>query len=205
MRVANLVAIHIAVAAIEIRVMAVVLGLGRTLRQRRQFVTARFGLAELLNTPESLLLAGLGYVAHLHAMRATATPEGVAVAGVGAACTIACLGLMFWTLASWRGLFTGHAVIEGQHVVTRGAFGLVRHPVYLGVFLSWLGGALAFHSWLMVVTLVCYVIPAYVLYARSEERMMLNVFGEDYDAYRKSTPMLIPSIDKLAPLTRNPA
>lgn len=203
MRVANIVLVHVAVAAIEIRVIAVVVGLVRTLRRRREFVTARFGLAELVNTPESLLLAGLGYVAHLHALRTVATPPRVVAAGVGAVCAIACLVLMFWTLASWRGLFTGHAVTEGQRVITHGAFGFVRHPVYLGVFLSWLGGALAFGSWLMAAVLVLYVIPSYVLYARSEERMMLSVFGDDYDAYRRSTPMLVPSIDKLAPLTRS--
>jgi protein-S-isoprenylcysteine O-methyltransferase Ste14 len=202
MRAVNVVLVHVAVVAIEIRVLCVAVGLVRTLLQRRRLVASRFGPIEALLVPESLLLGGLAYAAHLTAMAARPTTSRAVEAAIGATLTVLCLALLLWTVASWRGLFTGHAVVDGQKLVTAGAFGFVRHPVYLGVILSWLGGALAFESWIMAAMCVLYVIPGYVLYARSEERMMMAVFGGDYDAYRLTTPMLIPSIDKLAPLTK---
>jgi protein-S-isoprenylcysteine O-methyltransferase Ste14 len=39
---------------------------------------------------------------------------------------------------------------------------------------------------------VLYVLPAYLLYMRSEEAMMLNSFGAQYSRYRREVPMLVP-------------
>jgi protein-S-isoprenylcysteine O-methyltransferase Ste14 len=38
------------------------------------------------------------------------------------------------------------------------------------------------------------VIPAYLLYIRSEERMMLDAFGDQYACYRGEVPMLVPRL-----------
>jgi protein-S-isoprenylcysteine O-methyltransferase Ste14 len=41
---------------------------------------------------------------------------------------------------------------------------------------------------------VLYVVPVYLLYAQSEERMMLTHFETAYQRYQRSTGMLIPRL-----------
>jgi len=54
----------------------------------------------------------------------------------------------------------------------------VRHPIYLGALLIWSGLSLCFLSYVVAAITALYVIAAYVLYIRSEERIMLDTFGE---------------------------
>jgi protein-S-isoprenylcysteine O-methyltransferase Ste14 len=120
-----------------------------------------------------------------------AVAESIAAA-VGAGVVVSGWAIIVWTFLSWPTLFAGHGVLVDQGLVTRGAYGWVRHPVYLGAFFIWVGLALAFSSGMTFAIVVLYVIPAYVLYIRSEERMMLQSFGHPYDDYRRRVPMLIP-------------
>src|SRR5437667_56865 len=75
---------------------------------------------------------------------------------------------------------------------TGGAYGVVRHPAYLGAVLIWAGLSLCFLSAVGAAITVFYVVPVYLLYIRSEEAMMLECFGEEYRSYRRQVPMLLP-------------
>jgi protein-S-isoprenylcysteine O-methyltransferase Ste14 len=75
------------------------------------------------------------------------------------------------------------------------AYRFVRHPLYLGFFIAfWATPTMtAGHLFFALVT------AAYVLVAvRLEERDLLTALGEDYAAYRKSVPMLIPGLGNAA-------
>jgi len=85
-------------------------------------------------------------------------------------------------------------VLADHRLVTRGAYGFVRHPVYLAAFLIWLALAVGFLSLTAFLVTVLYVIPIYLLYMRSEEAMMLECFGERYGSYRRRVPMLLPRV-----------
>jgi protein-S-isoprenylcysteine O-methyltransferase Ste14 len=76
-------------------------------------------------------------------------------------------------------------------LVTHGAFGLVRHPLYLSILLLWAGGALALGSWLMAAAGVL-LVPAFVARCRLEERLLVEHFGDAYLAYAARVPMLLP-------------
>jgi protein-S-isoprenylcysteine O-methyltransferase Ste14 len=78
--------------------------------------------------------------------------------------------------------------------VRRGVYGWIRHPIYLGVFLVWIGFALGCRSVLAGVVTGLYVIPAYLAYMRSEERMMGAHFGEAYRRYAAEVGGLWPSL-----------
>jgi protein-S-isoprenylcysteine O-methyltransferase Ste14 len=174
-----------------LRVGTLVVGLVRSIRSRKRFVTLRMGLAEAAVVPESPLL---GVVAVLLLLGRTGDPttvESVAAVG-GALIVLAGLDMIAWTLRSWRDLFVGHGVLEGQELVIGGAFGFVRHPVYLGALLVWAGLSVASLSIPTGVVTALYVLPAYVLYIRSEEKMMAGAFGDAYEQYRRSVPMLVP-------------
>ena len=121
-------------------------------------------------------------------MAKTAVRQRAAVRGLGG------LGLVVWTLISWRQLFVGHAVLSGQELVTGGAYAHVRHPVYLGGIVIWCGLSACFLNVAAAAVTVLYVIPAYLLYMRSEEQMMLASFGDSYRRYKRRVPMLLPRL-----------
>jgi protein-S-isoprenylcysteine O-methyltransferase Ste14 len=184
---------NVAVACAFGRVGGIVVGTLRSLAKRKRFQVVRFGAIEAITWLEPPVLAITTYMllvnrdspSSVSGAEATASVAGGLVALVG-------LALMIWTLLSWRELFVGHAVVAGQQLVTGGAYGLVRHPVYLGALLIWGGLSLCFLSLPAALIGAIYVTPAYLLYIRSEEKMMLQSFGEQYRRYRQEVPMLVP-------------
>ena len=176
-----------------LRFAAVMLASVRTFRNRRSFVSFRSGWRELLVVPEPFLLAGATYLLHVGEFEDAASSSAtVAGALAGVALVLVAWGLTIGSFLSWRSVFTGHGVLADHQLVTRGAYGLVRHPIYLGVFLMWLGLALAFASVAVLLITVLYVIPSYLLYMQAEEEMMMGAFGDAYREYRRAVPMLIP-------------
>lgn len=176
-----------------LRVACVLLGSLRTFRNRRRFVTFKVGWAEIATVPEPFLLAAATYV--LHAYRAaplTVSFTEMVVAVTGAVLVLVAWGVTTWAFLSWPNVFVGHGVVEGHRLMTGGAYGFVRHPIYLGVLLFWLGLALAFASWAVFLLTLLYVLPSYFLYMRSEETMMIGVFGEKYRTYQRTVPFLVP-------------
>jgi protein-S-isoprenylcysteine O-methyltransferase Ste14 len=193
-------ALLVAVAGAYLRVAAVAVGALRTLRARSRFRTFRFGPVEAACVLEPLVLAGVAYV--LNGMRGTPvapSPTELAAAVGGAALVLAGWALIVWTWWSWPTIFTGHGVLEGHRLVDRGAYGVIRHPVYAAAFLIWFGLALAFASGTAFLITVAYVVPVYLLYMRSEEAMMRDAFGEKYERYRERVPMLIPRRPRAQP------
>jgi protein-S-isoprenylcysteine O-methyltransferase Ste14 len=90
--------------------------------------------------------------------------------------------------------FSGLVAIQpGHRLVTNGLYGVIRHPSYLGLFVSVLGWALAFRSGVGVIIAVMMLV---VLLARikSEERLLSETFGAEYDAYRARTWRLVPYV-----------
>jgi protein-S-isoprenylcysteine O-methyltransferase Ste14 len=90
--------------------------------------------------------------------------------------------------------FSGLVAIQPEHrLVTNGLYGVIRHPSYLGLFVSVLGWALAFRSSVGVIIAVMMLV---VLLARikSEERLLSETFSAEYDAYRARTWRLVPYV-----------
>jgi protein-S-isoprenylcysteine O-methyltransferase Ste14 len=88
--------------------------------------------------------------------------------------------------------FSGLVAIQPEHrLVTTGLYGVIRHPSYLGLFVLALGWGLAFRSGVGVIIAVLMLI---VVLARidSEERLLSETFGAEYDAYRARTWRLVP-------------
>jgi protein-S-isoprenylcysteine O-methyltransferase Ste14 len=79
---------------------------------------------------------------------------------------------------------------EQPELVTSGPYALIRHPIYTGLILAMLGSAIAINIfWVAVLVIV----SAYFVYsARSEEAVMLQLFPEQYAAYKARTGMLVP-------------
>jgi protein-S-isoprenylcysteine O-methyltransferase Ste14 len=89
----------------------------------------------------------------------------------------------------------GHSVVghDQKGLVTTGAFRHVRHPLYLGSILFYLGLLLATFSLASLVVFVIIVI-FYNYIAAYEERLLEQRFGEDYARYRERSGRWIPGL-----------
>jgi protein-S-isoprenylcysteine O-methyltransferase Ste14 len=192
---AFVVGFNLAVGCAFARVGGIVIGAARSLANRHRFEAVRFGAVEAITLLEPAVLALTAYVLLVNRESSGSASAGEAVAALaGGLVSLAGLALVIWTVLSWRQLFVGHAVLADQQLVTRAAYGVVRHPVYLGALLVWCGLSLCFLSPIAAIITAVYVLPAYLLYIRSEEVMMLDSFGDAYVRYRRQVPMLIPRL-----------
>jgi protein-S-isoprenylcysteine O-methyltransferase Ste14 len=111
---------------------------------------------------------------------------------VGAVLTLA--GLLFTVRArvflgrNWSGIVT---VKEGHELITSGPYGLVRHPIYAGLLLAFIGSALARAEWRGILA-VCLAFFSFWRKLRMEERWMREQFGTAYDQYALRVAVLIP-------------
>lgn len=92
-------------------------------------------------------------------------------------------------IEGWREL---HRARQEHRLITDRLYGLVRHPQYTGLFIGIFGEGIVHWPTLFSIVLFPIIIFAYVLLARSEERKMLNEFGDEYRAYRLHVPGFIP-------------
>ena len=83
-------------------------------------------------------------------------------------------------------------VHEGHEVVDRGPFAIVRHPLYLGLAVHFIGACLATGNWLLIAGTVLVSFPALYIRAREEERLLRIQLGPAYDTYARRVPMLVP-------------
>ena len=111
---------------------------------------------------------------------------------VGAAVTL--MGLLFSVSAraylgrNWSGTVT---VKENHELITSGPYGIVRHPIYTGLLLAFVGSAFA-RGDLAGVVAVMLVLFAFWRKLRMEERWMREQFGETYVAYSRRVAALVP-------------
>lgn len=111
----------------------------------------------------------------------------------------ACLIIMGVLLADLgrisRGIMApSWAMPENYQLVTTGAYGLVRHPLYFSSILMSLGLFFLLSNILLLgcfIGLLCYYFPA-----KKEEEMLLERFGRQYKEYKSRVGMFFPKIRK---------
>lgn len=83
---------------------------------------------------------------------------------------------------------------EGHRIVDSGPYRLVRHPIYTGFILMYLGLAILCGSALALVGVAVITVGLW-LKARVEEQFLSEELGAAaYDAYKARTPMLVPRV-----------
>jgi protein-S-isoprenylcysteine O-methyltransferase Ste14 len=85
-------------------------------------------------------------------------------------------------------------VREKHQLVTHGVYRWVRHPMYLALLIYSLGQALVLPNWLAGPSYGVAMVLVFALRLGPEQRMMVEEFGKDYDAYMATTKRLIPGI-----------
>lgn len=90
----------------------------------------------------------------------------------------------------------GLGIIFGEvrkkpEIIEKSVFKIVRHPIYLGSILLYLGLTILTCSIASAVVWIIIVIFYYYI-SRYEEKLLLKEFGADYKSYMERVPMLIP-------------
>jgi protein-S-isoprenylcysteine O-methyltransferase Ste14 len=112
---------------------------------------------------------------------------------------VVCLAVGLWLFArSHADLGTNWSITlevrEKHQLVTQGVYQTVRHPMYSALLLYSLGQALVVPNWIAGPS---YGVAMAILFAfrlGPEERMMLEEFGKDYEAYMARTKRLVPGV-----------
>lgn len=84
---------------------------------------------------------------------------------------------------------------------TTGIYSTVRHPLYFGNFLIWLGVALFPHSWWLVMVAVLVFWVYYERIMLAEEDFLATKFGTEYETWAGRTNAFIPTLRNWQPPT----
>jgi len=121
-------------------------------------------------------------------------PSGAWCFWLGAALTAGGLLFSVWARRhlgkNWSQAVT---IKEGHELITSGPYALVRHPIYTGLLLGFLGCAVARGEWRGVLA-VALVFVALWQKLKLEEKWMRAQFGESYEAYSRRVAALVPYI-----------
>lgn len=111
---------------------------------------------------------------------------------VAALATAAGLLFALWARVHLGRNWSGIVTIKHDHeFVSSGPYAIVRHPIYTGLLVAFIGSAMARGEWRGVVA-VLIACAALWRKLRLEERWMAERFGEPYLAYKERIPALVP-------------
>jgi protein-S-isoprenylcysteine O-methyltransferase Ste14 len=106
-------------------------------------------------------------------------------------CAALCLFGVIWFNRSLN-LITVHLLHGRKELITHGPFSHVRHPLYATLMITmpplviiWRSDLLFIIPWILIVIVSHYVV-------RREEWGLIEVFGEDYERYKRHVPALLP-------------
>lgn len=120
-----------------------------------------------------------------------ALPGPLVWAGVGL--TLAGIGIAIWSASTLGRHFDVEVQVHrGHEVIRSGPYGIVRHPIYSGLGLHYLGACLATGNVVLIAGTLVVTIPGLYLRARAEEELLRSELGEPYDRYVRDVPMLLP-------------
>ena len=120
-------------------------------------------------------------------------PFNDAVRWVGLGLIVAGVAFALWAMAMLGRHYDLTLEVHGDHVVIdRGPYAIVRHPIYTGLGIHFIGCCLATGNIGFILGIVLLGFPAFYLRARAEERLLRDALGPAYGAYARRVPMLVP-------------
>jgi len=85
-------------------------------------------------------------------------------------------------------------LVEGHTLIQDGPYRFVRNPIYAGMFGMLVATGLAVTQWIpLLLAIVSFIAGTYIR-IRSEERLLREAFGSEFEAYARHVAALIPGI-----------
>ncbi|HTJ63469.1 MAG TPA: isoprenylcysteine carboxylmethyltransferase family protein [Alphaproteobacteria bacterium] len=127
-------------------------------------------------------------------LTAPLVPRSLAEYWAGIAILVAGLGFSIaarrYLGANWSGTVT---VKQNHELIRTGPYAIVRHPIYTGMLVGFIGSAISLDEVRGLVA-IALVVVAFLLKIRLEERWMTEIFGDAYRRYRAEVKALIPFV-----------
>jgi len=131
-------------------------------------------------------LGGIGALGH------RIVPRTYALAVTGVAFTWIGIAIALWARWHLGQYWSARVTLKEDHKLIRtGPYAHFRHPIYSGLDLAAIGGALAIDQWRCVAG-VALILLGYWIKARKEESMLAAQFGPAFEEHCRHTGFLIP-------------
>lgn len=127
------------------------------------------------------------------ALRRRVIPPGPIAATLGVLLIACGLGFSVWARRHLGRNWSSRVVVKEDHALIRtGPYSWLRHPIYTGILLAFLGTAMILGE---VRALLAFVLLgiSFAIKSRAEEARMRETFPE-YEQYRRETSALIPYV-----------
>ncbi|MBI1748634.1 MAG: isoprenylcysteine carboxylmethyltransferase family protein [Acidobacteria bacterium] len=85
-------------------------------------------------------------------------------------------------------------VLEGHKLATEGPYRLVRHPIYTAMFGMLLATGLAISQARALLPAILILWVGTVIRIRSEEKLLREMFGAEFESYARRVPALFPHV-----------
>ncbi|MFX1388757.1 MAG: methyltransferase family protein [Promethearchaeota archaeon] len=81
---------------------------------------------------------------------------------------------------------------EDHQLFTEGVYKYIRNPMYSGGLIATIGFCLVFRCIITLIIMFLYTFLIYRMRIKEEERILLEKFGKEFEAYKRRTKKLIP-------------
>jgi protein-S-isoprenylcysteine O-methyltransferase Ste14 len=85
-------------------------------------------------------------------------------------------------------------LVEGHKLATSGPYAYVRHPIYTGMLGMLVATGLAISHWVALPAALAIFVVGTVIRVRSEEKLLREAFGEQYQTYAQRVPAIVPRL-----------
>jgi protein-S-isoprenylcysteine O-methyltransferase Ste14 len=126
-------------------------------------------------------------------LRGRFLPQGPFLPILGTVVLAAGLGFSVWARRHLGRNWSAAVVVKEDHALIRsGPYRYVRHPIYAGLLLGFMGMAVTIGEWRGLLAMVFFGV-SFAVKSRQEEARMAEVFPE-YEDYRRRTAALVPGV-----------
>lgn len=81
---------------------------------------------------------------------------------------------------------------EKHELITRGIYGVIRHPMYASQWLLTIAQPLLLQNWIAGFLNLLVFIPFYIFRVKAEEQLMLERFSDQYRTYMQKVGAVVP-------------
>jgi len=153
------------------------------------------GILFLVIIPYILLVTSPSLDARIGLDRLSPSPASLIIGGI-----LVALGLAFaqWSIYMQftHGRGTPLPMIPTQRLITTGPFRYCRNPMTLGTILAYLGLSIAAATTVGILIVVALATLLLLYLKRMEEKELAERFGEEYLAYKREVPFIIPKLKR---------